>query len=59
MKFGLNERQLSLIVAAFGKFPEIERVVLFGSRAMGNFKPASDLDLLSWVNKCPSKLLPD
>lgn len=29
----------------FRRFPEIESVILFGSRAIGNFKPASDVDL--------------
>ncbi|MDF3820826.1 nucleotidyltransferase domain-containing protein [Leptospira sp. 96542] len=29
----------------FFKYPEIEKVVLYGSRAKGNFKPGSDIDL--------------
>lgn len=35
-----------LILACFKKFPDIEKVVLFGSRALGNFKPGSDVDLM-------------
>ncbi len=30
---------------AFIDFPEIEEVLIFGSRAMGNFKSGSDIDL--------------
>jgi predicted nucleotidyltransferase len=26
-------------------FPEVEKVVVYGSRAKGNFKPGSDIDL--------------
>ncbi|WP_457576237.1 nucleotidyltransferase family protein [Desulfomarina sp.] len=29
----------------FSRDPEIERVVIFGSRVMGNAKPGSDVDL--------------
>ena len=30
---------------SFKRFPEIEEVVIFGSRAMGNFKKGSDVDI--------------
>ena len=30
---------------AFAQFPEVREVRIFGSRAMGNFKPGSDVDL--------------
>lgn len=33
------------IKAVFAKYERIEKVLLHGSRAMGNFKPASDIDL--------------
>ncbi len=46
MKYGLTTHQLNLIFAAIKKFPEIEKVILFGSRAMGNYKPSSDIDLM-------------
>jgi predicted nucleotidyltransferase len=45
MKYGLLERDLSYIKKGIDNFPEIEEVILFGSRAMGNFKKASDIDL--------------
>ncbi len=33
------------IVSIFIKHPNVENVILFGSRALGNYKLASDLDL--------------
>lgn len=43
--FGLKEREISDLCNGLRKFPEIERAVVFGSRAMGNYKSGSDLDL--------------
>ena len=50
-KFGLSERVFNLILESFNKFPQIEKVVIFGSRAMGNFKPGSDIDLAIFGDK--------
>lgn len=45
MKYGLSEKNISSIQSVFAKYPEIESVILYGSRAKGNFKPGSDIDL--------------
>ncbi|MBU0996249.1 MAG: restriction endonuclease subunit S [Proteobacteria bacterium] len=45
MKYGLTEKQLAEIIARISDCPEIEEAVLFGSRAMGNYKEASDVDI--------------
>lgn len=45
MPFGFKPDELEMVLAVFCEFPEIEGVVIFGSRAMGNFKSASDVDL--------------
>jgi predicted nucleotidyltransferase len=45
MRFGLSKRDESCIIAALSQFPEIEKAIIFGSRAMGNNKPGSDVDL--------------
>lgn len=45
MPYGLLERDMTHIMEAIGMFPEIETVILFGSRAKGNYKPGSDVDL--------------
>lgn len=43
--FGLNQRNLDLLNAAFERTPGLVRVWLYGSRARGDFKATSDLDL--------------
>lgn len=43
--FGLESRDLSEMASVFSKHPEIEEVIIFGSRAMGNFKAGSDIDI--------------
>ncbi|WP_333887869.1 nucleotidyltransferase domain-containing protein [Clostridium sp.] len=43
--FGLLERDLKYILEAVKKYSEIEEVIIFGSRAMGNYKKGSDVDI--------------
>lgn len=43
--FGLLDRDIKFILEVFKKHSKIEKVIIFGSRAMGNFKKASDVDL--------------
>ena len=43
--FGLLERDLKYILKAVKKYSEIEEVIIFGSRAMGNYKKGSDVDI--------------
>ena len=45
MKYGLSEITIEKIRGVFEAFPEVERAILYGSRAKGNFKPTSDIDL--------------
>lgn len=45
MKYGLIERDFICINEAIREFPEITEVILFGSRAKGNYKIGSDVDL--------------
>jgi predicted nucleotidyltransferase len=44
-KFGLKQKTIDLINSVFAKYPQIEKVILYGSRAKGNFKTGSDIDL--------------
>lgn len=46
MKFGLTPKDSESICHVFQKYPEIEEVRIFGSRAMGNYKSGSDVDLV-------------
>ncbi|NTW56313.1 MAG: nucleotidyltransferase domain-containing protein [Chlorobiaceae bacterium] len=45
MKFGLEEPTISQINAVISRYRQVERVVLYGSRAKGNYKAGSDIDL--------------
>ena len=45
MKFGLSDADISYIKQVISGFTEIESALIFGSRAMGNFKPGSDIDI--------------
>lgn len=42
---GLIDRDLHYIHKALEKYPEIDRVIIYGSRALGNYKMGSDVDL--------------
>lgn len=44
-RFGFTDRQMDLIKNAIDRFEEIDCAVIFGSRAMGNFKKGSDVDI--------------
>ena len=45
MRFGLKEETIAKICSVFEKFPQVEKVILYGSRAMGNYKNGSDIDI--------------
>lgn len=44
-KFGLQAKTIQALHSVFAKHPKIEKVLLYGSRAKGNFRPGSDIDL--------------
>lgn len=43
--FGLDVDTLRNIKGCFSQLPQIEKVLLYGSRAMGNYRTGSDIDL--------------
>ena len=43
--FGLENRQMELIIEAIKKETAVDKAVVFGSRAMGNYKKGSDIDI--------------
>ena len=45
MTFGLKDEVIDKIVAVFSLFPEVEKAILYGSRAKGNYKQGSDIDI--------------
>lgn len=44
-KFGLSEDSMAIIHAIFRKYDALEKAVIYGSRAKGNYKQGSDIDL--------------
>lgn len=47
---GLTKEDIESIRAVLSKYHQIEKVLIYGSRAMGNYKPASDIDLTLFGN---------
>jgi len=45
LKFGLENIDIQKIQKVFASFPEVEKAILYGSRAKGNYKKGSDIDL--------------
>ena len=45
IKFGLSRETIEKISFIFQEFDEIDAAVIYGSRAKGDFKPGSDIDL--------------
>lgn len=44
-RHGLTDATVAQIHTVLARFPEVEKAVLYGSRAKGNYKPGSDVDL--------------
>jgi predicted nucleotidyltransferase len=57
MEYGLTLKNIKEINRVFGKFEEVEEAVLYGSRAKGNYKPGSDIDLALKGGKINLRLL--
>ena len=45
MLYGLTDNELQYIVSLLSENTKITKAVLYGSRAKGNFKPFSDVDI--------------
>lgn len=46
MRYGLSDKIITKIIQVFTQFPQIEEAILYGSRAKGNYKKGSDIDLV-------------
>lgn len=44
-RFGLKETTIGEIRSVLARYPQVEKAVLYGSRAKGNYKAGSDIDL--------------
>ena len=56
-QFGLSKMQLQLILGVINNFEEIEKALIFGSRAKGTNRPGSDIDLALIGGKLNSLLV--
>lgn len=54
--YGLKVEEFEILQKSFKKFPSIKKVVLYGSRAMGNFKKGSDIDIVLFGEGLKDKL---
>lgn len=43
--FGLNQTDLEIIISLLKRFHEVKEAILFGSRAKGNYRTGSDVDI--------------
>jgi predicted nucleotidyltransferase len=44
-KYGLSQSAVQKICAVLSRYPQVEKAILYGSRAKGNNKNGSDIDL--------------
>lgn len=44
-EFGLDKEHLDFIINAIGHYADIDAAYIFGSRAIGNYKSTSDIDI--------------
>ena len=45
MTYGLKDKDIVAIKNVFAGFKQVEHAIIYGSRAKGNYKPASDIDI--------------
>ena len=57
--YGLPEDAIAKLCGIFNQYPAIQSVLLYGSRAKGNFKPGSDIDLTLFGTDLSHELLLD
>ncbi len=44
-QFGLSDKTLETVRAILATCPELEKALVYGSRAMGNYRTGSDIDI--------------
>ncbi|WP_069800151.1 nucleotidyltransferase domain-containing protein [Tepidibacillus sp. HK-1] len=47
----------SSLIGALSRWPEIEKASIFGSRAMGNYKNGSDVDLVIYGSQLTQEII--
>lgn len=54
---GITQKTFELLLKTFESFPQIEEVIVFGSRAIGNFRTGSDIDIVLKGENITAKLV--
>lgn len=44
--FGLSKRALDLLRGVFSDYPAVDQAIVYGSRAKGNYRNGSDIDIV-------------
>lgn len=44
-EFGLSKTTMKTIAEIYSRFPQVKKVILYGSRAKGNYREGSDIDM--------------
>lgn len=57
MKTGIAPEHFRKILDVFRRYPQVTQVILFGSRAKGNYREGSDIDLALKGKDLDSRLL--
>ena len=57
MPHGLDASVVARIQGVFAHYPQIDKAVLYGSRAKGNHRPASDIDITLLGNALSADIL--
>lgn len=45
LNLGISKKDLQYIIDTIKNFPEVKQAKIYGSRAMGNYKQGSDIDI--------------
>lgn len=45
MPYGLEKETIEKIIGIFAQYGAVQEAIIYGSRAKGNYKPGSDIDL--------------
>ena len=55
--FGITSKSYELIINAISEIKEIEKAGIYGSRAIGNFKSGSDIDVVLFGKDITQEIL--
>lgn len=55
--YGLSENTINMLKAVFSGHPAVKEVILYGSRAKGNYRNGSDIDLTLIGDRIDTKSL--